>query len=465
MKLSGVLIVKNEEVMLSRCLDSIKGVDELVIVDTGSEDKTVEIAKKYTDKVYYFKWCDSFCKARNFANSKATGDWILTIDADEQLLTPMSKVKEIIVKTDKEVLGVTLVGGKGNKHQSPRLFRNKKDIYWKGDIHNYLNRLIEEDVDITIEYGYSPAHKKDPNRALRIAKKAVKKNPTLVRERYYLAREYFYRKMWQECIEELNRYIKVANWLPERNDAYLMKARCLAALEKYNEACDSAWEAIKYNANFKEALYFVGDHMDSVNKKVWHKFAEIANNDNVLFIRERVGEKGAEYYDRLFKDNKDMSRYEDIYKKVGQLTKGEKVLDIGCGLAQLSKYVKDYSGFDIASETIESLKGVNVWVGNALEKENYKEAEVYVCLEVLEHITKDKQVLELIPEGFRVIFSVPSFPDTSHVRTFTEDSVKERYKDLVEIENITYYTWNGKWTESKELKEPFILLVQGRKIS
>ncbi len=286
--ISAVLIVKNEEALLGKCLDTLKGIDELIIVDTGSEDKTVEIAKKYTDKIYHFKWVDSFCKARNFANSKATGDFILVIDADEQLLTPMSKVKEIITKTDKEVLGVTLVGGKGNKHQFPRLFRNKKDIYWKGDIHNYLNRPIEEQVDITIEYGYSPAHKKDPDRALRIAKKAIKKDPTLVRERYYLAREYFYRKMWQECIDELDRYIKVANWLPERNDAYLMKARCLAALGKYEEACDSAWKAVEYNTNFKEAILFIADHMDPINKQRWLDFAKGANNEGVLFIRDII---------------------------------------------------------------------------------------------------------------------------------------------------------------------------------
>ena len=74
--------------MLGKCLDSVKGFDEIIIVDTGSEDDTVEIAKQYTDKVYFFKWCDSFAKARNFAKQYATGDWILSIDADEVLKTP-----------------------------------------------------------------------------------------------------------------------------------------------------------------------------------------------------------------------------------------------------------------------------------------------------------------------------------------------------------------------------------------
>lgn len=299
--------------MLSRCLDSLEGVDSIVIVDTGSEDNTIEIAKKYTDKIYHFEWCDSFAKARNFAKSKATGEWILSIDADEQLLDPTSKVRKIIADTDKEVLGVTLLGGTGKKHQFPRLFKNKKDIYWKGDIHNYLSRLTEEDVDITIEYGYSPAHKKDPDRALRIAKKALKENPNLRRERYYLAREYFYRKRWKECIKEIDNYLKVANWLPEKNDANLMKARCLSKLGKYNEACDSAWEAVKYNANFKEALYFIGDHMDAGNKKVWHRFSEIANNDGVLFIRDRdempmdMAQEHIDYFKDLLKSRKTAS--------------------------------------------------------------------------------------------------------------------------------------------------------------
>lgn len=287
--ISAVLIVKNEEALLGKCLDTLKGIDELVIVDTGSKDRTKEIASRYTDKIYDFPWIDSFCKARNFANSKATGDFILTIDADEELLTPVETIRDVIYKTKKEVLNVTVTDGLGNEHKSPRLFKNSKDIFWRGDIHETLSKTGQEDTPIVIKYGYSPAHKNDPDRTLRILNKSLKANPKLIRERYYLAREYFYREDWERAIKEVDIYLKQAKWLPEKNDAWLMRAKCLAGLEKWEEACDSAWQALKYNANFKEALVFIGNHMDSVNKQRWLSYSELADNRDVLFVRTNKG--------------------------------------------------------------------------------------------------------------------------------------------------------------------------------
>lgn len=83
---SVCMIVKNEEKVLARCLDSLKGLyEELIIVDTGSTDSTKEIAAGYTDKIYDFTWTGSFADARNFSFSKATMEYIYTADADEIL--------------------------------------------------------------------------------------------------------------------------------------------------------------------------------------------------------------------------------------------------------------------------------------------------------------------------------------------------------------------------------------------
>ncbi len=88
MKLTIGMIVKNEESRLERCLDSIKPIidnvsGELIITDTGSTDRTVEIAKKYTDNVLHFDWCDDFSAARNTAFSAAKGEWFMFVDADD----------------------------------------------------------------------------------------------------------------------------------------------------------------------------------------------------------------------------------------------------------------------------------------------------------------------------------------------------------------------------------------------
>ena len=84
LRLSVCLIARNEEKFLGACLESVRGLaDEIVVVDTGSTDRTVEIAKQHGAKVDHFTWCDDFSAARNLALAHATGDWVLVLDADE----------------------------------------------------------------------------------------------------------------------------------------------------------------------------------------------------------------------------------------------------------------------------------------------------------------------------------------------------------------------------------------------
>lgn len=94
--LSIIIITKNEEERIRTCLESVKWADEIIIVDNGSEDLTLEIAKKYTDKIFHLNNLD-FAALRNKAFEKSSGDWVLYIDADERVLDDLKKEIEVLI--------------------------------------------------------------------------------------------------------------------------------------------------------------------------------------------------------------------------------------------------------------------------------------------------------------------------------------------------------------------------------
>ncbi|MFA7288227.1 MAG: glycosyltransferase [Melioribacteraceae bacterium] len=176
-KLTLSLIVKNEEKYLKGCLDSVIGItDEIILVDTGSTDKTKEIAARYEAKIFDYEWKDDFAAARNFALSKTTGDWILYLDADERLTKESIAEIKMVVATDKR-LGVNCVvrstdQNTQNTHSIyyPRLFRFHKAIRFQGKVHEQIAqslfrngyRMVNSKILINhIGYDINPEEKKE----------------------------------------------------------------------------------------------------------------------------------------------------------------------------------------------------------------------------------------------------------------------------------------------------------------
>lgn len=96
--ISVVVITKNEEDMIRACLESVKQVaDEIIVYDNGSTDKTLEIAKNYTEKTFQFNGLD-FSALRNEAMEKTSGEWVLYVDADERILKPLAEEIKVLVK-------------------------------------------------------------------------------------------------------------------------------------------------------------------------------------------------------------------------------------------------------------------------------------------------------------------------------------------------------------------------------
>lgn len=167
--ISVCMIVKNEEDTLERCLESLKSLyDELIIVDTGSTDKTKSIASKYTDKIYDFAWVGDFSKARNFAFSKATMDYIYSADADECIDEENRKkfldLKEVIMP---EVEIVQMIYSEpeistvlnSESELRPKLYKRERNFTWIDPVHETVRTLpVVFDSDIVIEHRPQSLH-------------------------------------------------------------------------------------------------------------------------------------------------------------------------------------------------------------------------------------------------------------------------------------------------------------------
>ncbi len=167
--ISLCMIVRNEEKCLKNCLNSVKElVDEIIIVDTGSTDRTKEIAEKFTDKIFDFKWNNDFSDARNFSILKATKEWILILDADEVIAgKDHEKIRDSIKSNranafifnlrnyvnDKGVSGLIL--SRNDEYAESKLatgftiskvlrFFKNKGYYFEGKIHETLNNSIKK---------------------------------------------------------------------------------------------------------------------------------------------------------------------------------------------------------------------------------------------------------------------------------------------------------------------------------
>ena len=170
--ISLCMIVKNEEHILARCLDSVADlVDEIVIVDTGSTDRTREVAAKYTDKLFEFAWTDDFSAARNFSFSKASMEYIYSADADEVLdqenrerfrmlkETLLPEIEIVQMKYANQLQFQTVYNY--DEEYRPKLFKRLREFVWEAPIHETVRLTpVVFDSDITILHMAEGSHAK-----------------------------------------------------------------------------------------------------------------------------------------------------------------------------------------------------------------------------------------------------------------------------------------------------------------
>lgn len=274
MKLEVILIVKNEEDCLERCLNSVKGLP-ILICDTGSTDRTLEIAKKFTDRICHFEWINDFAQARNYALSQSSAEWILFMDADWVLENSISEVEKTIDNVH-DAFSVKLKASSGGFHFLPVLF--KRGLTYSGRVHESIspkNKGVSN-----LEITYYPNKNRQPDRNLNILLTMEKTPRTL----FYTGKEYVDLGRYEEAIISFEAYLKVSAWLEEKAEAYYYKALCLWRLSRGAEAREVNFEAIKINPDMKKALLLASEMHFEPWKSKWKKIADQATNKDTLFV-------------------------------------------------------------------------------------------------------------------------------------------------------------------------------------
>ncbi|NLD39113.1 MAG: glycosyltransferase, partial [Desulfatiglans sp.] len=262
--ISVCMIVKDEEKFLENCLKSVKDIaDEIIIIDTGSKDKTVEIAKKYTDNIYFHPWKDSFSEARNHYFEYVKGDWIFQIDADEELVKDdIPALLKAVKRSDIDAIRVQLIstykkGEDESRHSAERIFRNNGIIHYEGRVHN---RLVDFKCPAIhpirlMHYGYdlddAELTEKKHQRRIALLKQDIEEKPDNPLPYHYLGCCYLSKGQNRETLEVSLKAIELAEQQKDKNPVYLWSrynaAMAWYRLKDFEKAEELSKAAIKIN--------------------------------------------------------------------------------------------------------------------------------------------------------------------------------------------------------------------------
>lgn len=287
MLLSLCMIVKNEQDNLPRCLDSVKDiVDEMIIVDTGSSDSTVDIAKQYGAKVYFFPWNDNFSDARNYSLQHAAGDWILIMDADDELeKSHQQAVLDLVKRNEADAyffqtvcyLGDT-AGVDALNNLNIRLIKNKMGYFFSNPIHEqiYSNikeinpsaKILNEPIKV-YHYGYLDQKIKEHdkrNRNIRILQKELEQYPGYPFTLFNLGNEYFALGNYPKAIEFYEKcYAKFDIAQGYSSKLILKLVNCYMYSGRNDDALKLIEEGLNYYPDFTDLEYLRGMAYNSLD--------------------------------------------------------------------------------------------------------------------------------------------------------------------------------------------------------
>ncbi|MSS72187.1 MAG: glycosyltransferase [Candidatus Latescibacteria bacterium] len=303
-RLSLAMIVRNEEARLGRCLESVQGlVDEIVVVDTGSTDRTVEVARGYGAKIHFFEWCEDFSAARNEAIRHATGDWIMWLDADD--LFPeenFPKVRKALEMGRGHAFYFRLQdeGYDATTCLQLRLFPNLPGVKFEMPVHEQvalsLNRLGVRilPTDIVVRHtGYTTEEvvKAKQRRYFNIMQRWLEQHPDDYIVRHHEAQTHYIWGEMDEAIADYRRILEEGRAASDRNliivtTAHLYLGRSLMRKGEHEQALGPLHEALKMDDRYAVTHLTLGEcylRLNRLDESIRHLELAQQHEDQVTF--------------------------------------------------------------------------------------------------------------------------------------------------------------------------------------
>lgn len=404
MLLSVAIIAKNEEKNIERCLSALQNLNnridyEIVVVDTGSNDNTINIAKRFTDKVYEHPWTGDFSEMRNISISYCTGKWIMILDADE-VIESVDEIVKFFKSDESKVFNCMTLKSKNILSENEneyilmdlvRLFKNHKDFKYKGRVHE--QPFLKEPIGISkitfLHYGYSRVdynvmqYKYERN--LELLLKNLEEGNKSIYNYFQIAQTYG----MQNNVSEALKYIKIAySLIGDKRDnikSYLYVDHLYASTElkvgNYEKVIELAENAIKIN----------NDHLDFyvmlINAYMKKAQADIASKycDKYLELHNKIN-NGYIVSDISVPCNT-FCRKDEIIKDKILCDYSEKQFD------KIPKFFEQIKNESIKEELKE------IYIYSLLKNKRYDEAYLYLREKEIEE--KDIQILCNIFDKFK----------------------------------------------------------------
>ena len=424
------MIVKNEEKHLSRCLSSVKDVvDEIVVVDTGSTDKTLEIAESFGAKIFHFEWIDDFSAARNFALSKSNGDWILYLDADEELNSDcIPELKNYLTGEPSGIYCTIKSNGSITTSRSviryPRLFPNDVRIKFAGKVHEQIieslneNKIpvIDSDIEI-IHYGYavgeeSLTEKKKRNLSLLLADENKQTNTY---SKLKLIQTLISLEKFDEAESRLNKIIKTKK-ISANDLSFAMFYMAQIKYEK-NELSSAlnyalkAFRTLNKNTELNYLLSLVYFRAENINESLKYLLSSIKLNKYLLECKDSSKSENildqTDLFLRAINLRLRLNNYEDAEKLI----------------SDLSIYITSDDHNEIKTERIQSA------LKNLLLNTSGEDLDVLKNFISLLHLTTIIEIIKICNEDLLITQTLNSL-----LKIFPESSIIYKNLALLQID-------------------------------